>query len=128
MGLLGSMVISVVSTVLAFQHVEDRPAKAISALVTALYGLGLILMFVWGFMKPPNRKKYGQPLYLGMVSVFGATVISDIIGFVWWEDVELDSLWEYSKGLTIAQFAITMIGSVGLSVCCFFFPKCLNQE
>ena len=128
LGFMGSFAISIASTALANSYVEDSKAKTITVIVTVCYFLGIILMCMWGCMNPESRKKFGKALYIGMVVAFGITVISDIIGFVWWEDVQLDSLWEYPKDVTIAHFVITMLASIGLSVCCAFFPKWVNKS
>ena len=127
-GFMGSFAISIASTALANEYVEDSQAKTITVFITVFYALGIILMCMWGCMNEESRKKFGKALYIGMVAAFSFTVVSDIIALVWWQDVQLDSFWEYPKGVSIAHFVITMLFSIGLSVCCAFFPKCMNKS
>ena len=82
-------------------------------------------MFIWLLT---SRKKIGKVFYLIGAGVFTLTVISDILGLIWWEDVEVDSFNQYDKGVTIAHFVITMVAAVGLSLCCAFFPRCFQES
>ena len=127
LGFGGSIALSMASTTLANAYVENDEAKTITRVVTIVYFLGLALMCIIGCLSRENRKKYGKYLYIAMVVAFAATVICDIIALKRWENVELDSTWEYPKEVSIAHFVVTMIASIAFSVMCAFYHKIVKK-
>ena len=104
--------------------VSDTQAWNLTVVVTVFFVVGIVQMCIWGRASEETRKKFGKGLYIGTVAAFSITVICDIIALVRWDDAET----EHPKGVTIAQFVVTMILSVALSVLCAFWPKFMKKS
>ena len=129
MGFIGSVAISIASTALANEYVKnDDEAKNITVAVTVLYFIGVILCFMQLCMNKENKKLHGKKLLIAMIVIFSGVVVSDFIAFSFWSDVQLDSLWEYPKGVTIAHFVITMIAAIGFTLLIIYLPKLVKQN
>ncbi len=122
---MATTAISIASTALANTYVDESDAKTIPIVVTIFFFLGVVLSCMWLCVNQENRKRFGKAIYIAMAIFFGATFISDIVALSIWADVQLDSLWEYPKDVTIAHFVMTMLASLLLGIGCAFVPKCV---
>ena len=121
---VSSIILLCVTSVGMSTGVSDTRAKNMTIVVAVFFVAGIVVMCIWGRASEETRKKFGKALYIGMIAAFLITVICDILALVWWDDLET----EHPKGVTIAQFVVTMILSVALSVLCAFWPKFMKKS